>query len=129
VNRFLIHRHFDQHIARVQLPLHVHFLAILDLDDFLRRNERLPDGTIRLRQPVGGSLTLTAGKRGEGALEPVEIDPAKRGGWRVEEEFINAIRGKERVTHTDLFTGVKYMEWTTAVSRSVREGRAVMLPL
>jgi predicted dehydrogenase len=87
------------------------------------------DGTIRLRQPVGGALALSAGKRGEGALAPVEIDPAKRGGWRVEEEFINAIRGKERVTHTDFFTGVKYMEWTTAVSRSVREGRAVMLPL
>jgi predicted dehydrogenase len=87
------------------------------------------DGTIRLRQPVGGALALSAGKRGERALEPVEIDPAKRGGWRVEEEFINAIRGKERVTHTDFFTGVKYMEWTTAVSRSVRDGRAVMLPL
>jgi hypothetical protein len=87
------------------------------------------DGTIRLRQPVGGALELSAGKRGKSALEPVEIDPAKRGGWRVEEEFINAIRGKERVTHTDFFTGVKYMEWTTAVSRSLREGCAVMLPL
>jgi hypothetical protein len=87
------------------------------------------DGTIRLQQPVGDALALSTGKRGEAALEPVEIDPAKRGGWRVEEEFINAIRGKERVTHTDFFTGVKYMEWTTAVSRSVREGLAMMLPL
>ena len=87
------------------------------------------DGTIRLRQPVGGALALSAGKRGKAELEPVEIDPAKRGGWRVEEEFVNAIRGKERVTHTDFFTGVKYMEWTTAVSRSLHEGRAVMLPL
>ena len=69
------------------------------------------------------------GKRGKAELEPVEIDPAKRGGWRVEEEFVNAIRGMERVTHTDLFTGVKYMEWTTAVSRSLHKGRAVMLPL
>src|SRR5947209_20490047 len=66
------------------------------------------EGTIRLRQPVGGALALSAGKRGEGASEPVEIDPGKRGGWRVEEEFINAIRGKERVTHTDSVTGVKY---------------------
>jgi len=87
------------------------------------------DGTIRLRQPVGGTLALSAGKRGQGTLEPMEIDPAKRGGWRVEEEFVNAIRGRERVTHTDFFTGVKYMEWTTAVSRSLREERAVMLPL
>jgi predicted dehydrogenase len=87
------------------------------------------DGTIRLRQPLGGTLALSAGKRGQGALEPMQIDPAKRGGWRVEEEFVNAIRGRERVTHTDFFTGVKYMEWTTAVSRSLREERAVILPL
>jgi hypothetical protein len=87
------------------------------------------DGTIRLRQPVDGAMALSAGKRGKAELAPVEIDPAKRGGWRVEEEFINAIRGMERVTHTDLFTGVKYMEWTTAVSRSLHKGRAVMLPL
>ena len=87
------------------------------------------DGTIRLRQPVGGAMALFAGKRGKAELEPVEIDPAKRGGWRVEEEFVNAIRGKERVTHTDFSTGVKYMEWTTAVSRSLHKRRAVMLPL
>src|SRR5499426_3638167 len=87
------------------------------------------DGTIRLRQPVGGTLVLSAGKRGKGELAPVEVDPAKRGAWRVEEEFINSIRGKERVTHTDFFTGVKYMEWTTAVSQSLHQGRAVLLPL
>jgi predicted dehydrogenase len=87
------------------------------------------DGTIRLRQPVGGAMALSAGKRGKAELEPVDIDPAKRGGWRVEKEFVNAIRGMERVTHTDFFTGVKYMEWTTGVSRSLRQGQAVMLPL
>jgi predicted dehydrogenase len=87
------------------------------------------EGTIRLRQPVGGALALSAGKRGKTDLEPVEVDPEKRGAWRVEEEFVNAIRGKERVTHTDFFTGVKYMEWTTAVSQSLHQGRAVALPL
>lgn len=87
------------------------------------------EGTIRLHQPVGGALTLSAAKRGQGALEPIAIDPTKRGGWRVEEEFVNAIRGKERITHTDLATGVKYMEWTTAVSRSLNHSQLVMLPL
>ena len=87
------------------------------------------DGTIRLRQPVGGAMVLFAGKRGKAELEPVEIDPAKRGGWRVEEEFVNAVRGIERVTHTDFFTGVKYMEWTTAVSQSLHKMQAVMLPI
>src|SRR5213076_1415602 len=35
VNRLLIHRHLHQHVARIQLPLHVHLLAVLDLDHFL----------------------------------------------------------------------------------------------
>jgi predicted dehydrogenase len=87
------------------------------------------DGTIRLWQPVGGALVLSAGKRGKGELEPVAVDPAKRGGWRVEEEFVNSIRGRERVTHTDFFTGVRYMEWTTAVCQSLHKSRAVLLPL
>jgi len=87
------------------------------------------EGTLRLRQPVDGPMALSAGKRGEAAMVPVEIDPAKRGSWRVEEEFINAIRGKERITHTDFATGVKYMEWTTAVFLSLHQGQAVTLPL
>lgn len=87
------------------------------------------EGTIRLRQPVGGAMALYAGKRGDDDLAPVEIDPAKRGGWRVEEEFVNAVRGLEPVTHTDLTTGVKYMEWTTAVSRSLSSRQVVTLPL
>jgi hypothetical protein len=70
-----------------------------------------------------------AGKRGKGELQAVEVDPAKRGGWRVEEEFVNSIRGTERVTHTDFFTGVRYMEWTTAVSQSLHKNQAVPLPL
>ncbi len=87
------------------------------------------EGTLRLRHPVGGALGLSAGKRGAAELAPVEIDAAKRGGWRVEEEFINAIRGKEPVTHTDLVTGVRYMEWTEAVTRSLRQGQSITLPL
>ena len=61
-------------------------------------------------------------------MSEVAIDPSKAGGWRVEEEFVNAVRGTEQVTHTDFVTGVKYMDWTDAVTRSVREGVAVTLP-
>lgn len=86
------------------------------------------EGTLRLRQPVDGALSLSAGKRGDAELSPVEIDTAKRGGWRVEEEFINAIRGQESIIHTDLVTGVRYMEWTEAVTRSLRQGRSITLP-
>lgn len=89
------------------------------------------EGTIRLAQSeaAGGGLQISAGQRGDAALRPVDIDPKKRGGWRVEEEFINAIRGKASVTHTDLVTAVKYMEWTDAVARSACSGETVHLPL
>jgi predicted dehydrogenase len=86
------------------------------------------EGTLRLAQAKGGVLALSAGRRGEDGLKPVEIEPAKRGGWRVEEEFVNAIRGRETVTHTDFQTGVRYMEWTDAVAISYRTGEAVLLP-
>ena len=86
------------------------------------------EGTLRLSGKPG-AFVLSAGKRGEDGLKEVEIDPAKRGGWRVEEEFVNAIRGLEPVTHTDFATGVKYMEWTDAVTMSMRRGEVVSLPL
>jgi predicted dehydrogenase len=87
------------------------------------------EGTLRLHQPQSGEMTLSASKRGGNGLEHVEIDPDKRGAWRVEEEFVNAIRGKEDVTHTDFPTAVKYMEWTDAVAQSIRTGDRVTLPL
>ena len=86
------------------------------------------EGTIRLSDP-GGEMTLEAGARGSKGLKPVRIPKSKQGGWRVEEEFINAIRGIEPVTHTDLVSGVQYMEWTDAVATAMRTGAKVHLPL
>ncbi|MFP6695756.1 MAG: Gfo/Idh/MocA family oxidoreductase [Alphaproteobacteria bacterium] len=86
------------------------------------------EGTLRLLQAGSDPMTLFGGKRGEDGLSAVEIDPAKRGAWRVEEEFINAIRGTEPVTHTDLATAVKYMEWSDAVTQSLRTGQSVAMP-
>ena len=47
----------------------------------------------------------------------------------MEEEFINAIRGEEQVTHTPFDIGVQYMEFTEAVTRSSQTGEAISLPL
>ncbi len=87
------------------------------------------EGTIFLHEATDGTMTLHAGKRGDDGLKEITVDPAKRGGWRVEEEFVNAIRGVEPVTHTDFTTAVKYMEWTDAVAMSMRRGEAIKLPL
>ena len=70
---------------------------------------------------------LFGGQRGETALKEIAVPAAEAGGWRVEEEFINAIRGREVVTHTSFEDGVKYMEFTEAVARSLATGTAVAL--
>lgn len=87
------------------------------------------NGTLRLHRANGEPLILYGGQRGEDSPSEILIDPLKKGGWRVEEEFISAIRGSEEVTHTDFPTAVKYMEWTDAVSRSLRTGKSIGLPL
>ena len=84
-------------------------------------------GTLRLEGPP--SLALYGGRRGDGQLSPIAIPTEKQGKWRVEEEFVNAIRGSEAVTLTPFEVGVQYMEFTEAVTRSAQTGRAVTLPL
>ena len=83
-------------------------------------------GTLRLDTD---SMELHGGKRGDKQLTPIPIASEKAGQWRVEEEFINAIRGIEPVTHTTFQAGVQYMEFTEAVARSAQIGEAVSLPL
>ena len=72
---------------------------------------------------------LYGGQKGDEALNEIDIPSEEEGGWRVEQEFVNAIRGEETITHTDFDTGVKYMEFTEAVSRSMSSGTAISLPL
>ena len=80
-----------------------------------------------------GMLALESGTllgaRAGSQSEPIPIPENEMGGWRVEEEFVNAIRGIETVSLTDFATGVKYMEFTEGVARSMAQGRAVPLPL
>ena len=79
------------------------------------------EGTLH-RDAEGG---LHYGARGDTALSPVTVEPRDAGAWRVEEEFINAIRGREEISHTRFADGVQYMEFTAAVHRSLASGRAV----
>ena len=58
------------------------------------------------------------GRRDQSELQEVQIPENQRGRWKVEEEFINAIRIKAPFTHTSFATGLKYMRFTEAVYRS-----------
>ena len=80
------------------------------------------DGTLRLE---ADAKRLSGARRGEKELREIPIPPERRVGWRVEEEFVNAVRGREKVSHTTFEDGVRYMEFTDAVARSLAEGRVV----
>ena len=86
-------------------------------------------GTLRLCEKKGGEKRLYGASKGSDKLEQIIIKDEDRGMWRVEEEFINAIRGKEDISHTDFSTAVKYMEWTDAVTKSLKTGHVIQLPL
>ena len=83
------------------------------------------EGTLMLD---AATLTLHGGRKGDDGLSEIDVPPEKQGGWRVEEEFVSAIRGMEPVTHTSFEDGVRYMEFTEAVTQSAQFGEKVHLP-
>ena len=83
-------------------------------------------GTLHLD---ASSMTMYLGNRTSKSLEEIPIHPDKISTWRVEEEFISAIRGQEPVRYTTFKDGLAYMEFTEAVTKSARTGQTVHLPL
>ncbi|MBI1737234.1 MAG: Gfo/Idh/MocA family oxidoreductase [Candidatus Rokubacteria bacterium] len=80
------------------------------------------EGTLRLEAE---GKRVSGLRRGDPALSEIAIPPDRRIGWRVEEEFVNAVRGREKVSRTTFEDGVRYMEFTEAVSRSAASGQPV----
>jgi predicted dehydrogenase len=80
------------------------------------------EGTLRIEPEA---KRLSGGRRGDKALAEITIPADQRIGWRVEEEFVNAIRGREKISHTTFEDGVRYMEFTDAVAKSAASGQGV----
>src|SRR5215467_12152042 len=80
------------------------------------------EGTLRVESDA---RRLSGGRRGDKSLSEIAIPADQRIGWRVEEEFVNAIRGREQVSRTTFEDGVRYMEFTEAVWKSAAAGQAV----
>ncbi len=81
-----------------------------------------------------GSLKIMGGKiygaqKGAETFQQIPVPSELEADWRVEEEFINAIRGEEKVKLTTFESGVKYMEFTEAVWKSMASGQKIALPL
>lgn len=83
------------------------------------------EGTIH----VDNANRIFVGRRGDPELVEYPNPPEGQYRHRVEEEFINAIRGVEPVSMNTFEIGVRYMEWTEAVHRSAEQGVATELPL
>jgi len=80
------------------------------------------EGTLRIEPDA---KRLSGGRRGDTALREIPLPAGQRIGWRVEEEFVNAIRGHEKISRTTFEDGVRYMEFTEAVWKSAADGRTV----
>jgi predicted dehydrogenase len=78
---------------------------------------------------VDNEQKIFGGRRGDQELTELPNPREQQAFHRVEEEFVNAIRGREQISMTTFETGVRYMEWTEAVHRSAAAGTAVSLPL
>lgn len=84
-------------------------------------------GTIKVE--FGAQEKVWIGRANETAMKLLELAPEKKGCWRVEAEFIGAIRGEEPVRLCNFATATQYMEFTEAVAISAESGRPVELPL
>lgn len=70
---------------------------------------------------------LTGGRRGDDSLKPIPIRPEEADEWRVEADFVAAVRGEAPVRLTTFEDGVRYMAFTEAVHHSL--SRREMVPV
>ena len=107
--------------------MHLQFSAITGLEE---NNESIwifgSEGTAHLDLRRNA---LFVGKKGDKKLSQHSCNLLGNRSWRVEEEFIQAIRAQEQVKHTTFEEGFKYMEFTEAVAKSCRLDKRIHLPL
>ncbi|KAF7597909.1 MAG: hypothetical protein CGU28_15875 [Candidatus Dactylopiibacterium carminicum] len=124
----------DGRLRSVRIPEHVVVLADLacgaqatitvsSICGAVKESSILLCGSEASLRFADGGLSLA--RKGETVFSPVDALPGEAGGWRVEEEFIRAIRGLENVSHTRFVDGLRYMLFTEAVARSIAEERTL----
>lgn len=77
-----------------------------------------------------GSDRILAAEDGEDELSELAVPDDARDEWTVERDFVDAIRGERDDPPIATFEeGLRYMEFTEAVARSVETGGEIRLPL
>ncbi len=111
-------------LAKMECGAQAHF-RISDVTGLSRGSEVWLFGRCGTLRYDASTDKLFGGHPGDKELSEIAIPPELAGSWRVEEEFIHAIRGAGRVMRTTFEDGVKYMQFTEAVARSAASGSAV----
>ena len=100
----------------IRIPQHIDIVAAMSIGAQLHLQVStvagLVDGPEAFIFGSTGTLrfannSLYGGQKEDDALNEIPIPAEEEGGWRVEEEFISAIRGNEVITHTNFEDGVK----------------------
>lgn len=73
------------------------------------------------RIEFGAHDRVLVARAGDSEFRELVPNEAQRGGWRVEEEFVRAVRSEEPVRSTTFADGLRYMTFTAAVHRSAHE--------
>ena len=73
--------------------------------------------------------TILGARKGDDELKEIPIADAEVKEWTVEQDFVDAIVKGTGEAETTFYQGVKYMEFTEAVFRSVETACTVNLPL
>ncbi len=118
--------------VKVDVPDHINLMGTLVRDNatFTYSASRVTGGDVPPTRLFGKKATIIL----HGGKAPILIRPGTDPlqatqpgpGWRVEEEFIAAIRGEEPIRLTTFETGVKYMRFTDAIHASLAaDGTAV----
>jgi len=114
--------------VKVEIPDHLDIIADMECGaqasfKFSSITGLAPEMTFSLYGSKGtiqfDNEKLLGGQSGDTELKELElINP---GFWRVEDEFINAIRGKEKIKRTSFEEALKYMKFTDAVTESLEK--------
>ncbi|SJM45251.1 Myo-inositol 2-dehydrogenase 1 [Frigoribacterium sp. JB110] len=131
----LVPRRRDEegHLRAVEVPDHVDVIGELAGGGQLRMvcSQAAGDSADNGVRILGtaGELHVLSGEQlvlRRPGKDPYE-EAANGAGWRVEQEFVGAIRGTEPVQHTTFDDGLRYMRFTEAVRRSIDERRQVAI--
>ena len=121
----------------IHIPDHIDVLADMDcgaqMHIRISKVTGLADESKAVLYGSEGTLCFSSGKlygakKGDSELKELAISPEEEGRWKVEEDFIHAIKGesiKGGSANTTFEDGLKYMLFTQAVHQSITTGRSV----